>query len=111
MFAAVGTHRLFKRFEGLQGLIVHELCRLARRRYQWEVIMEDNNEDTLEYLAVKNEEEQYSTWASHRSLPPGWYATGFRGSKPECLANISEVWTDMRTLSLRKHMDAVSVGS
>jgi MbtH protein len=31
---------------------------------------------------------------------------GKEGRKPECLAYIKEVWTDMRPLSLRKQMDA-----
>lgn len=31
---------------------------------------------------------------------------GKSGLKDECLAHIEEVWTDMRPLSLRKHMEA-----
>lgn len=67
--------------------------------------MEDNREDTREYLVVKNDEEQYSIWVAHRQLPLGWTATGFKGPKAECLANIGDVWTDMRPLSLRKQME------
>jgi MbtH protein len=70
--------------------------------------MEDNREDTRDYLVVKNEEEQYSIWVAHRALPLGWQATGFKGTKAECLANIAEVWTDMRPLSLRKQMDSAA---
>jgi MbtH protein len=50
---------------------------------------------------VVNHEEQYSIWAHGRPLPNGWYATGFDGTRAECLAHIDEVWTDMRPLSAR----------
>jgi MbtH protein len=66
---------------------------------------EDTN-DSRVYLAVVNHEEQYSIWLADRPLPLGWREAGKRGSKTECLDYISEVWTDMRPLSLRKQMDA-----
>ena len=50
---------------------------------------------------VVNHEEQYSIWWDDRDLPPGWTATGFEGSREECLSHIDEVWTDMRPLSAR----------
>jgi MbtH protein len=58
------------------------------------------------YIVVINHEEQYSIWPEYRELPLGWFDAGKHGSKEECLAHIAEVWTDMRPLSLRKHMDA-----
>lgn len=56
------------------------------------------------YLVVMNHEEQYSIWPEGREMPPGWHATGMAGTKPECLAHIDEVWTDMRPRSLREQM-------
>jgi MbtH protein len=56
------------------------------------------------FRVVVNEEEQYSIWPAQRKLPAGWAQAGKMGSKEECLAHIEEVWTDMRPLSLRKHM-------
>ncbi|MET7854392.1 MbtH family NRPS accessory protein [Streptomyces avermitilis] len=53
---------------------------------------------------VFNDEEQYSLWPAGRDLPAGWHAEGTEGSREECLARIAEVWTDMRPLSLRRHM-------
>ncbi|MBG0829766.1 MbtH family NRPS accessory protein [Planomonospora sp. ID67723] len=50
---------------------------------------------------VVNDEEQYSVWWPDRELPPGWTATGFEGSRQECLDHIAAVWTDMRPLSVR----------
>ena len=56
------------------------------------------------YAVVINHEEQYSIWPDDRELPPGWKRVGKTGTRKECLAYIEEVWTDMRPLSLRKHM-------
>jgi MbtH protein len=51
---------------------------------------------------VANDEEMYSIWQADREPPPGWREVGKTGTKAECLAYISEVWVDMRPLSLRK---------
>ncbi|MFD3437261.1 MULTISPECIES: MbtH family protein [unclassified Streptomyces] len=64
------------------------------------------DEDNRSYRVVVNHEEQYSIWFAGRELPAGWTATGFEGSKSECLTHIDEVWTDMRPLSLRLRMAA-----
>ncbi|MEU8620488.1 MbtH family NRPS accessory protein [Streptomyces sp. NPDC048623] len=53
------------------------------------------------HCVVVNDEDQYSLWPHERPLPDGWRATGFHGSREECLAHVDEVWTDMRPLSLR----------
>ena len=63
-------------------------------------------EDDGIYRVVLNDEEQYSIWWADRSLPAGWRAEGFEGDKPECLAHIDRIWTDMRPLSLRVRMQA-----
>ena len=65
-----------------------------------------DREDTTIYKVVVNHEEQYSIWPAHRENPLGWNDVGKSGSKEGCLAYISEVWTDMRPLSLRKQMEA-----
>ncbi len=54
------------------------------------------------YAVVRNHEDQYSIWPVGRPLPAGWEATGFDGGKAECLAHISEVWTDIRPQSVRR---------
>lgn len=61
--------------------------------------------DAMSYLVVFNLEEQYSIWPAEKQIPLGWTPAGKRGSKEECLAYISAVWTDMRPLSLRKRME------
>ena len=68
----------------------------------------EQDEDTTIYKVVLNHEEQYSIWAADRDMPLGWREVGKQGRKAECLAFIKEVWTDMRPLSLRKHMEQVA---
>ncbi|MFD0727392.1 MbtH family protein [Lysobacter brunescens] len=63
------------------------------------------DDDSTRYQVVVNHEEQYSIWPADRALPIGWQADGFSGTKTECLAHIEAVWTDMRPLSLRRHME------
>jgi len=53
---------------------------------------------------VLNHEEQYSIWPDSKEVPLGWKKVGKRGTKQQCLAYISEVWTDMRPLSLRQRL-------
>jgi uncharacterized protein YbdZ (MbtH family) len=66
--------------------------------------MHDEEEDNTTYKVVLNQEEQYSIWPADRENAPGWRDEGRTGSKRECLDHIQNVWTDMRPLSLRKHM-------
>ncbi len=65
-------------------------------------------DETMVYKVVVNHEEQYSIWPDYKEIPPGWRDVGKSGLKPECLAYIKEVWTDMRPLSLRKQMAAAA---
>lgn len=58
------------------------------------------------YEVVVNQEDQYSIWPMNKAVPNGWTKAGKQGSKESCLAFISEVWTDMRPLSLRRQMQA-----
>jgi MbtH protein len=74
----------------------------SKSREEWRM-SEDQPNDQI-YLVVVNDEEQYSIWREDKDMPAGWRAVGKRGSKPECLQHIEEVWTDMRPLSLRNRM-------
>lgn len=67
--------------------------------------MHNEDEDTRVYKVVINHEEQYSIWFADRENALGWKDVGKAGTKKECLEYIDEVWTDMRPLSLRKHME------
>lgn len=61
-----------------------------------------DEEDLTLYEVVINDEEQFSIWPAHLSIPKGWKAVGKKGLKTECLAHIKEVWIDMRPLSIRR---------
>jgi MbtH protein len=60
--------------------------------------------DRTIYKVVVNGEEQYSIWPADRANPLGWRDAGRSGLKADCLAFVSEVWTDMRPLSVRTQM-------
>jgi MbtH protein len=66
------------------------------------------DDDSVIFLVVINEEEQYSVWPEFKAIPEGWRAAGKKGTKTECLAHIREVWTDMRPASLRRQLDATA---
>jgi MbtH protein len=68
----------------------------------------DEMETSIIYTVVVNHETQYSLWPDTRELPPGWQSANKKGTREECLQYISEVWTDMRPLSLRQKMDQAS---
>ena len=65
----------------------------------------EENEDQSQYKVVVNHEEQYSLWSDGEPNALGWKDAGKAGTKAECLSYISEVWKDMRPLSLRKKME------
>lgn len=64
----------------------------------------EEDDDKTIYLVLMNCEEQYSLWPKHIAVPNGWKVCK-EGNKAECGAYVNEVWTDMRPLSLRKHME------
>ncbi|WP_266160878.1 MbtH family NRPS accessory protein [Dyella silvatica] len=56
------------------------------------------------YEVVVNQETQYSIRPLIKALPLRWAEAGKQGSKEAFLAFISEVWANMRHLSLRQEM-------
>ncbi|MVF21983.1 MbtH family NRPS accessory protein [Methylocaldum sp. BRCS4] len=68
-----------------------------------------DEDDTTIYHVVVNHEEQYSIWPEYKEVPIGWRTVGKSGPKQECLDYIRDVWTDMRPLSLRRHMEETSL--
>ncbi|MER5716475.1 MbtH family NRPS accessory protein [Streptomyces sp. NPDC002132] len=73
--------------------------------------MSEQNQDAAACRVVVNHEEQYSIWPLDADIPVGWRAVGKEGTKEECLAYVDEVWTDMRPLSLRLHMEKAESAS
>jgi uncharacterized protein YbdZ (MbtH family) len=69
------------------------------------------DDDTVHYLVVVNDEEQYSIWPARRDVPAGWTAVGEARSREDCLSHIEAVWTDMRPKSVRAAVDGQVVDS
>jgi MbtH protein len=61
-------------------------------------------DDGTTYRVVVNAEEQYSIWPVNRQNPLGWSDAGFQGTKPQCLAYIQEIWTELRPRRSRDTM-------
>ena len=66
--------------------------------------MDDDSVSSRTYSVVVNAEEQYSIWPTDREIPAGWRAIDVTGTREDCLAHIKEIWTDMRPLSVRRHL-------
>ena len=64
----------------------------------------EEQDDKTIYLVLMNCEEQYSLWPKSNAVPNGWKVMK-EGTRAECGQYVNEVWTDMRPLSLRKHME------
>jgi MbtH protein len=60
------------------------------------------DDEQRRFAVVRNGEQQYSIWPEELAVPGGWSATGFVGVKRDCLAHITEVWTDLRPASARR---------
>jgi MbtH protein len=58
------------------------------------------------FLALINDEGQYSLWPQFSPIPPGWVAAFGPDNREECLSFVERVWTDMRPKSLIAAMDA-----
>ncbi|MEU4690750.1 MbtH family protein [Actinoplanes sp. NPDC023714] len=60
-----------------------------------------SDDDDYPCRVVINDEEQYSIWPQDRDVPAGWRATGFAGTRRECLDHVDRTWLDMRPKSVR----------
>ncbi len=81
--------------------------RLCNQHIRKDDEMSWDDEGTV-FMVVINHEEQYSIWPDYKALPAGWREEGTKGSKQLCLDHIDKVWTDMRPLSLRQHLQATA---
>ncbi|WP_432931898.1 MbtH family protein [Microbispora sp. CA-135349] len=63
-------------------------------------------DDGRDYLALINEEEQYSLWPQDIGVPAGWRVVYGPAARDEVLGHIDRSWTDMRPKSLRDAMSA-----
>jgi MbtH protein len=58
------------------------------------------------YLALVNDEGQYSLWPAFMDVPAGWSIAKDKDGRQACLDFINENWTDMRPKSLIKAMES-----
>ncbi|MGH3159167.1 MAG: MbtH family protein [Streptosporangiaceae bacterium] len=56
------------------------------------------------YLALINDEGQYSLWPALTDVPAGWAVAHQEDTRQACLDFIEENWTDMRPRSLVEEM-------
>ncbi|MEV2240979.1 MbtH family protein [Micromonospora sp. NPDC049891] len=59
------------------------------------------DDDSREFLALRNDEEQYSLWPSGLAVPDGWQVAYGPAQRREVIDHIDRSWTDMRPKSLR----------
>ncbi|WSQ76878.1 MbtH family protein [Streptomyces sp. NBC_01208] len=64
------------------------------------VVTNPFDDESGRFLALVNDEGQYSLWPAHIEVPGGWRADGPEGSRQECLDVIEGAWTDMRPAGL-----------
>jgi MbtH protein len=60
------------------------------------------------YLALINDEGQYSLWPDYIDVPAGWTTVHGPCGRQACLDYINEHWTDMRPRSLIESMNAAA---
>jgi uncharacterized protein YbdZ (MbtH family) len=58
------------------------------------------------FLALRNDEGQYSIWPEFAEVPPGWATVHGPADRQQCLEYIEANWTDMRPRSLIRAMQA-----
>lgn len=73
----------------LAVLVATGIPAIAQAEQQHFLRLAADDEDERMYIVVVNNEGRQSIWPEDRALPLGWRATGFRGTKQECLDRIS----------------------
>jgi MbtH protein len=58
------------------------------------------------YVALVNEEGQYSLWPTFAVVPAGWTVACGPDTRDACLGYIATTWTDMRPKSLIAELDS-----
>jgi MbtH protein len=58
------------------------------------------------FLALVNDEGQYSLWPEYATVPAGWTISHGPAPRRDCLDHIEAHWTDLRPRSLVERMAA-----
>jgi uncharacterized protein YbdZ (MbtH family) len=62
-------------------------------------------DDTMQYVVLRNDEGQHSLWPGWIEVPVGWDAVFGAAERTACLEFIEFTWRDMRPVSLVREMD------
>jgi MbtH protein len=68
------------------------------------------DDDEGEFVALRNDEGQYSLWPTFAPVPAGWDEVFGPAERSAVLEHIEASWTDLRPASLVRAMDADRVG-
>jgi uncharacterized protein YbdZ (MbtH family) len=60
------------------------------------------DDETGEFLVLRNDEGQHSLWPSFAAVPAGWESVFGVATREACVSYINENWTDIRPASLRR---------
>ncbi|GAA0965931.1 mycobactin NRPS accessory protein MbtH [Acrocarpospora macrocephala] len=58
------------------------------------------DDETAEFLVLRNNEGQHSLWPIFVDVPNGWEVVKERASRAACVDYINEHWTDLRPRTL-----------
>ncbi|MYT82456.1 MbtH protein [Streptomyces sp. MnatMP-M77] len=64
------------------------------------------DDESGRFVALVNDEGQYSLWPAFINIPGGWRVAHPEGSRQECLDAIEAAWRDMRPASLVRATEA-----
>jgi MbtH protein len=60
---------------------------------------------SLDFTVLINDEEQYSLWSSSIPVPEGWRVVHGPAAKQACLDYVEEVWKDLTPRSVRLRLE------
>lgn len=66
------------------------------------------DDDAGTFVALINDEAQYSLWPTFADIPAGWLVVHGPDERAACLDYIERHWTDMRPKSLIDAMEAAA---
>lgn len=59
------------------------------------------DDESLNFLVLRNAREQYSLWPAFAEVPPGWETRSGPASRADCISYIEAHWQDMRPAALK----------
>lgn len=60
------------------------------------------DDDSGQFLVLRNDENQHSLWPAFAPVPAGWQAVFGAAARQACLDYVTANWTDIRPASLAR---------